>query len=131
MSESLSETKHCPQPESRRRGDRGIFKRGSVWWVRFSRRGKAIRETSHSTDPEVARKLLNRRTKELWAEKKGLQPFLGPKADKVLVNQLLDSLMDDYTPRGVRSLKSIQAHLKPIRETFSAICERALSPLLR
>jgi integrase len=118
MSETIPETKHHPHPELRRRGDGNIFQRKNIWWIRYSRRGKPIRESSHSSDPEVARKLLNRRTKELWAEKKGLQPFLGPKAEKVLVSQLLDSLMADYKLKGTRSLKSIKAHSKPIREAF-------------
>src|SRR5262249_55911064 len=90
-------------------------------------RGKPVRESSHSTDPQDARKLLARRMKEVWAERRGLQPFLGPKAEKKLVRELLDALMDDYKLRGTRSLKSLKAHAKAIRREFGDLRAVAVS----
>src|SRR5262245_1134885 len=126
MTENVSEPKNITQPDPRERGDGGIYLRGKTWWIRYSFRGKPKRETSGSSDPRIALKKLDRRLKEVWADRNGLQPFI-PKADNVLIDQLLDSLMDDYKLKNTRSLKSIKAHLKPVREA-SATCVRPVSP---
>jgi hypothetical protein len=123
--ENVSETKPHPQPELRKRGDGNIYPRKGIWWIRYSFRGKPKRESSHSTKPEDAIKLLNRRLKEVWADRQGLQAFI-PKADKVLINQLIDSLENDYKLKRVRSLKSLRSHMKPIRETFGDMRAAAL-----
>jgi len=105
------------QPESRKRGEGSIYLRGGTWWIRYWRRGHQHRESSHSPDREQALKLLNRRMKEIWAEKQGLQAFV-PKAEKVYVDELADELEKQYKLGGGRGLTQFRAHLKPIREAF-------------
>src|SRR5262249_10934529 len=103
--------------QTRKRGEGNIYQRDNVWWIRYSFRGKPKRESSHSTNPEDALKLLNRRTKEIWAEKQGLQAFI-PKAERVYVDQLLDALEKHYKLSGGRGLTEFQSHMKPIRAAF-------------
>jgi len=43
----------------------GVFKRGNVWWIRFSHKGKIIRETSSSENKTVAKQLLSVRQAEV------------------------------------------------------------------
>jgi len=43
----------------------GVFKRGNVWWIRFSHKGKIIRETSSSENKTVAKQLLSVRKAEV------------------------------------------------------------------
>jgi hypothetical protein len=74
-------------PRKRREGS--IYQRGTTWWICYYRRGRRIRESSYSDNREHAEKLLDRKTKQLWAEKIGLQAFV-PKAERVYVDQLLD-----------------------------------------
>src|SRR5262249_13694170 len=94
--ENVSTIPNDPQqPEPRPRGEGNIYQRDSIWWIRYSFRGKPKRESSHSTKPEDAIKLLNRRMKEVWADRKGLAAF-NPRAEKVLVSELLDQLEKDY-----------------------------------
>jgi hypothetical protein len=116
MKDTAIDSPHTPRP-TRKRGDGGIFQRGQTQWIRYSFRGQAIRESSHSSDPEVAEKLLIRRMKEVWADRHGLQAFI-PKADKVLVSELLDALVKDYELNKGRVSSQTKSHLKPIRETF-------------
>src|SRR5262245_6272933 len=104
MCENISETKTQPQPESRRRGDGSIFQRGQTWWIRYSFRGKAKRESSGSTDPAVALKKLDKRIRQVRNDKDGLQTFI-PKADRVLVSALLDALVRDWERKKRRSIK--------------------------
>ena len=101
----------------RKRGSGGIFLRGSTWWIRYRRRGRQIRESSGSSDPAVAQKKLDKRTKEIWAERQGLQAFV-PKAEKVYVGELLDELEKDYKLNEGRALAQFRSHLKPIRKAF-------------
>src|SRR5262249_12654333 len=101
----------------RKRGAGSIFLRGDIWWIRFSRRGKQHRESSHSSDPQQALKLLDRRTKQLWAEKQGLASFV-PRAERVFVDKLLDSLEKEYIFNGGRALPQFQSHVRSIREAF-------------
>jgi hypothetical protein len=43
------------------RGDGRIFRRGRIWWVAYSRNGREHRESSRSTDEDVAARLLRKR----------------------------------------------------------------------
>src|SRR5437879_4534744 len=105
------------EQNSRKRGDGSIYQRGDTYWIRYSRRGKQIRESSHSTNPEDALKLLNRRVKELWAERQCLQAFI-PIAERVYVDELLDELEKAYKLDGGRGWPQFKAHMKPIRQIF-------------
>src|SRR5262249_18429328 len=80
-------------------------------------RGRQFRESSGSSDPDVAQKRLDKRMKEIWAERQGLQSFV-PKAEKIYVDELLDELESDYKLNGRRALPQFESHLKPIRAAF-------------
>ncbi|MCU0643488.1 MAG: site-specific integrase [bacterium] len=43
----------------------GVYQRGSIWWIRYSHKGKIIRETSNSENKTVAKKLLSIRKAEI------------------------------------------------------------------
>ena len=118
-----------PVIKERPRGSGGIYLRGTTWWIRFHRRGKCIRESSGSTDPAVAKKKLDRRMKEVWAEKQGLQAF-APRAEKVYVDELLDELEKNYKLSGGRALSQFRSHMKPIREFFGDRRAVDVSPAL-
>src|SRR2546426_541235 len=106
-----------PKKSERKRGAGGIFLRGSTWWIRYWRRGRQIRESSASSDPDVAQKKLDKRMKEIWAERQGLSAF-NPRAERIYVDELLDTLERDYKLRACRGLRQFHTHLKPIREAF-------------
>src|SRR5207253_2897771 len=83
----------------RKRGDGGIYQRGDVWWIRYSHRGKEIRESSESTDKTNAEKLLQKRIREVSNDRDGIQAF-APNAGKIYVDELLDNLEKDYRLNG-------------------------------
>jgi integrase len=103
--------------DERKRGSGNIYLRSAVYWIRYWRRGRQFRESSGSNDPEVAQKKLDKRMKEIWAERQGLAAFV-PKAEKVYVDELLDELEKHYKLNGGRGLPQFQSHLKQIREAF-------------
>src|SRR5205823_599901 len=61
-------------------------------WIAYSRRGKEIRESSKSTKPREAKKCLQGRRDEIGEERQGGRRFVGPKGERVTVNELLEWL---------------------------------------
>ena len=67
------------------------YKRGNVWWVKYYRNGKSIRESSKSKSKMVADRLLKRREGEIA---QGQIP--GVLFDKTTFEQLAEGLLQDY-----------------------------------
>jgi integrase len=96
----------------RARGTGCIYRRGDIWWVRYSRNGKAFSESAKTTDEKKARKLLQRRLAELLTGS-----FIGPRAERIRVEELAEDFLRDYRINDRKSLDDAQArwnlHLKP------------------
>src|SRR5262245_54553044 len=120
MSENVSETKNHPQPSPRGHGEGGLYLRGKTWWIRYAFRGKPRRDSSGASDEAVAQKRLDHRIKQVRADQTGLQTF-NPKADKVLISELLDALTKEYQRNRRRSFRTFKSHLKPIRREFGQL----------
>lgn len=74
----------------------------SVWWFKYSHRGKTYRETSRSSDRRVAERLLRRRLDEIGADRLGARRFVGPAAELFTVAQALDGYDSAYcAARGI------------------------------
>jgi integrase len=101
------------------RGDGRLFtyKNSSKIWCAYYLRGKEFRESTGETDPKKAEKYLKRRLRETGADLIGAKPFVGPKQERVTVEELLKALEADYELRG-KDNAQFKAHLKPIREHF-------------
>jgi integrase len=96
----------------RRKGGGSYYKRGSVWWVKWYRNGRPVRESTESTKESAAKDLLNRR---LGAVAEGRPISL--RAEKVRVGELLDDLLTEYRVNGRASLDRMEelvAHLRPV-----------------
>ena len=95
----------------RRKGGGSYYRRGNTWWIKFYRDGKAYRESTHGTRESDAKDLLNKR---LGAIAEGRPVNL--KAEKVLLGELFDDLLIEYTVNRRKSLsrmKELIAHLRP------------------
>jgi integrase len=95
----------------RQRGAGSIFKNGSsTLWVKFYDRGIPRRESSHSTDPKVAEKLLKRRLAEV--ETKIYVP-----RQNIMVDEMIFDLLSDYRVNGQKSIDHAERrwrlHLMP------------------
>jgi site-specific recombinase XerD len=102
------------------RGMGRIFKRSgsAYYWLAYCVRGKEIRESSGETDPRKAEKKLRARLDEVGADRLGVARFVGPKAERVLIGELLELLEADYRIRRVKAWASFQSHVKPVRAHF-------------
>jgi integrase len=90
-----------------------IYKRGSVWWVKYYRDGKPYYESSQSSKESQAQKLLARREGEIA---KGELP--GIYYDKIRFGTLADDYLTDYRINQRRSTDKAERHVRYLKEFF-------------
>jgi integrase len=78
---------------------------------------REVRESSGSTDPKAARRLLRARRDEIGRERTGGHRFVGPQGERIRTSELLDGLEADYRTRG-KLTPQVRSHLAPIRTHF-------------
>ncbi len=115
------------------RGEGRVFKRGRIWQIAYyapGEKGKAreIYESTRSENETVARKMLRDRIREVANDRSGVKTFVGPKAERLTVDELIDSLETDYRSRGIKSLRRTMNHAKPVREFFGHRRAVAVTP---
>jgi integrase len=91
----------------------GERKTAATWWIQYSVRGKRYRESSGSSNRNMAVKLLKDR---LGAAAQG-RP-VGPNVDRTKFEDLAQMLVEDYRANGRRSLERIEGALKHLRGFF-------------
>src|SRR6266702_1863123 len=106
----------------RPKGTGSVYKRvdSPVWWIKYSRNGKAYRESSRTTDRHKAEKMLRHRLAEI-----SFGAFIGPQAERVRVDELAEDLLRDYRINSRKSLDDVQArwtlHLRPFFGVLRAV----------
>jgi integrase len=107
------------------RGDGRVFNRkGSpfVWiayWAPRPGRGWGeVRESSHSSDPDVAARLLKRRLREIGNHRSGVRRFGGPAQEKITIGELLDALLKFYEVNPPKRPREAKAAVRRVREFF-------------
>jgi len=89
-----------------------IYKRGNIWWIKYYRNGKPLRESTKSKKEADAKRLLKKREGEISEGK-----IPGIYFDKVRFDELASELIMDYKINGRKSLErveiGIRVHLKP------------------
>jgi hypothetical protein len=88
------------------------YKRGTVWWVKYYRNGRPIRESSHSSKESEAINLLKLREGDLAH---GLP--VNPKLNRIRVDEAAKDLKTEYAVNGRRSAdeleRRVRLHLLP------------------
>lgn len=89
-----------------------MYKRGSVWWIKYYRDGKPFRESTKSTKEGDAKRLLKKREGEIVEGK-----LPGMMFDRVTFDELAADLVTDYKHKGNRSADKLEImlrlHLEP------------------
>lgn len=89
------------------------FKRGPVYWIAYSYRGKEHRESSRSDSESQARKLLKKRIGETSAG-----TFIGPNEERLTFEGMADMLLTDYQINGKRSLSTLRGLIRHLSGSF-------------
>jgi integrase len=94
----------------KRRGLGGIYRRATgIWWITYNTSKRRHRESSASTDPAVATRLLRQRIKDVESGR-----LVGNAVDRIRLGEMLDVVIADYTNNNRRSIaraKLSYAHL--------------------
>jgi integrase len=100
-----------------------IYRRGRVWWIKWSTDGKRRRESSKSERDVDAIRLLRRRIEEAARDRRR-----DPVAEnRVTMKELFEALVTDYTANGRRSSATLSFRLAPLREAFGQDKARAVT----
>ena len=113
------------------RGQGRVFQRkgSSFLWIAYYAHGKEQREVAkhvrtgdkleltEKNGRHEAERFLKHRLGEIAAEQHGGRAFVGPKQERVTINELLDGLENDYKLRDKWSAK-VASNVKPLREHF-------------
>src|SRR2546427_107789 len=90
----------------------GTVKTSPIWWIKYYRDGKPIRESSESEKESDAKKILKLREGDIV---KGL-PIL-PRVDRIRFQELVEDLLNEYRNNNRKSLddteRRFQLHLTP------------------
>jgi len=93
-----------------------IYKRGSVFWIKYYDNGKPHRESSHSDKITKAEKLLKRREGEIA---KGEQP--GIVFDRVKFDALAEDFLTDYRINEKDTLSKAERSVKYLKKFFGGM----------
>jgi integrase len=88
------------------------------WWMAVPYRGRMLRMSTEETDKKKAQDKLKTKLDEVAAARGGYTTVIGPEHRAKTVKALLDTLIQDYELRGVRSIKSVKSHLRKIEDAF-------------
>jgi integrase len=110
------------------RGDGWVYKRkGSrFYWVGYHLDGKSFQESSGKEIEKDAEKYLRKRLKEVHAAQIGAKPFVGPAGEKVIVNDLLDTLEANYKLRD-KFRPQVASHFKLLRKELGKLRAKSLT----
>jgi len=90
-----------------------IYKRGSVYWIKYYRNGQSYRESARTSKEADARRLLKLREGQISEGK-----FPGVQVERVLFDELARDLVTDYRVNGKRSLDRIESTLIHLGDCF-------------
>lgn len=93
-----------------------IYKRGSIYWLKYYKDGKPYRESSRSKKEADARRLLKRREGEIAHGK-----LPGVYFDRVIFNELAEDFLSDYRINQKKSLDRAQLCVSHLSVDFKGI----------
>jgi integrase len=104
-------------------GTGNVSRRGSIWWIRYSRNGKQYQESSKSENRKDAERMLAKRLGDIAS---GL--FQGLTAERLTVWNLCELVIADYEFQGKRGLEDLRWRAeKHLRKTFEQLLAQALT----
>ncbi|MGE0821761.1 MAG: tyrosine-type recombinase/integrase [Candidatus Binatia bacterium] len=96
-------------------GSGSVYKRGKTWWISYYANGERVRESAETTDKAEARRKLQERMGQI-AEGR----FVGPAADRVTFEQLMEGLRVDYQVNAKKSLADVEVRIRKHLTPFFA-----------
>jgi integrase len=93
-----------------------------TWWLAYRVDGAERRESTHTTDRDVAQKLLTKRLDQANEDQ-----LPDPTVERLTVGALLDRLLDHYETKEHRSLATVRSQTKALREVLGRVLAREVT----
>jgi integrase len=93
------------------------YLRGQIWWIKYYRNGRAMRETSRSGRQSDAKKLLAIREGDIA---RGLP--IGPRQARITIAELLEDVKLDYMVNRKKSYDDLEARCRLHLLPFFGVC---------
>lgn len=93
-----------------------IYRRKSVYWIKYYRNGKSYYESSHIDKKEVAKRLLQKREGEIA---KGELP--GIRFDRIRFDELAEDFLTEYRINRKKTLVKAVCSVKLLKEVFGGM----------
>jgi hypothetical protein len=90
-----------------------LYKRGRVWWIKYYRNGRMMRESSHSNREASAKRILAMREGDIAH---GIP--VTPRLMRVTVAELLEDVKNDYKVNGKKSYPDLEYRCRLYLEPF-------------
>ncbi len=100
-----------------------IYKRGNIFWIKYSRGGRRFRESSESKKQSVAKRLPRLREGQI-AEGK----FTSLDPERIRYEELEKDFLNDYKINGRKSYKMVQYSLHHLRDYFGGMKAKNITP---
>jgi integrase len=94
-------------------GTGSLYRRGGVWWIQYSYRGKVYRESSRSLVRADATRLLRQRQAEMARGR-----LVGRDPERVTFSDLVRLIQADYVQKQHRTWERVEHSLKHLRPVF-------------
>ena len=94
----------------------GIYKRGEIFWIRFSRGGRKYRESTGSTKITDAKRLLELRKGQI---REGKIPSV--RLERIRFEELAEDFLNDYRANGRRSLRKAEERVRQLEKFFGGM----------
>jgi integrase len=91
-----------------------LYKRNTIWWVKYYVNGRPIRESAGTEKETEARRFLKLREGRVASG----APML-PRADRINYDELATDLRRHYQTTGARNLRDADQRLKPLAKFFA------------
>jgi len=91
-----------------------LYKRGNIWWVKYYRGGRPIRESTGTGKETEAKHFLKQREGDVAHGR-----LIIPRVEKVKFEDLAEDYLNDYRVNGRRSLDNAERNAKHLAEVFA------------
>lgn len=90
-----------------------LYKRGNIWWVKYYRNGRPIRESAGTSKDPEAKRFLKQREGDV-----ATGGLIIPRVERVRFEDLAQDYENDYQSNGRRSLKRAKQNVMDLKKFF-------------
>ncbi len=90
-----------------------LYKRGNIWWVKYYRNGRPIRESTATDKETEAKRFLKLREGDVATGR-----LIIPRVERIRFEELAQDYLNDYQMNGRRSLPKAQRNVRHLSKVF-------------